>query len=298
LQRALAAERTDPFCRYQPHQLVPGIVPYVAGPGLHTVEHGSPLHQYCRGLCETGGSWILGPSPVAGFTLSSVQAVVHDDDYYRGYLSRQTRMLHLRQEGGEYFNFATGERLSLEQLLVLSTLRDQFQERPPGTDPKAPNTFYCFHGPRRENVASMCRNGMVATGSTDSGYFGRGIYLTLNIEYAARYARGEFDNPATRRPASVDGRFPVIMFAASVSMAYPITREVDYGHVRLPTDPLRCSDYYGRPLKQGFDCHVVCVNQSSNFQAVSREQCQYVEVVIEQESQLLPIAVLWLERNC
>jgi hypothetical protein len=80
-------------------------------------------------------------------------------------------------------------------------------------------------------------------------------------------------------------------------MAYPITREEDYGHVRLPTDPPNCSDYYGRPLKGGFDCHVVCVNQSHGFQAVNRDACQYVEIVIEQESQMLPIAVLWFERS-
>jgi hypothetical protein len=228
--------------------------------------------------------------------LSSVQAVVHNDAYYSGYISKQERLYNLRQGGGEYFNFATRTRLTLEQLLVLSTLRDKFQERAPDAHPKSVNTFYCFHGPRPENVESICRNGMVATASLDSGFFGCGCYSTLNIEYAAKCARGDYDPPESRRPPAPDGRYPVIMFAASVSMAYPITPDIDYGHA--PEVPYGCSDLFGRPLKRGFDCHVVCVNQSTGWQAVNRDMCQYVEIVIEQESQMLPIAVLWFERAC
>jgi hypothetical protein len=80
------------------------------------------------------------------------------------------------------------------------------------------------------------------------------------------------------------------MFAASVSMAYPITPDIDY------EVPNGCSDFFGRPLKRGFDCHVVCVNQATGWQAVNRDMCQYVENFILKESQMLPIAVLWFER--
>jgi RNase H-fold protein (predicted Holliday junction resolvase) len=81
----------------------------------------------------------------------------------------------------------------------------------------------------------------------------------------------------------------VIMFAASVGMAYPVTRDVDY-----QTDAQK-SNFFGRPLQAGFDCHVVCVNESIGCQAVNRQECQYVEVVIDQVSQMLPLAVLWFE---
>jgi hypothetical protein len=276
---------------------VTGILPTDAGRGLHSVPQASLLHQHCRALCEHGGSWTHGPSPVAGFRLASVQAVIHNEDYYGGYTSKQDRLLDLRLGGGEYFNFATRNQLNLEQLLVLSTLRDQFQTRAPGSNPRAVNTFYCFHGPRPEHVQSICRNGMVANGSLDAGFFGCGCYSTLNIEYAARYARGDFDPSNNRRPPAADGRYPVIMLAASVSMAYPITPDIDYGHVLHPSEvPDGSCDYYGRPLKRGFDCHVACVSQATGMQAVNRAMCQYVEVVIEQESQMLPIAVLWFER--
>jgi hypothetical protein len=59
-------------------------------------------------------------------------------------------------------------------------------------------------------------------------------------------------------------------------MAYPVTRS-DYGNV--PGTELGYSDFFGRPLKRGFDCHVICVNETAGFQAVSRPDCHYVEVV-------------------
>jgi hypothetical protein len=172
---------------------------------------------------------------------------------------------------------------------VLSCLREQFQERAPGTNPRAVNAFYCFHGPRREHLDSVCSTGLVATRAMDAGYFGSGCYSTLNIEYAIKYARGEFDDASSRRPPAEDGRYAVIMFAASVGMAYPVTRDVDY-----QTDAQK-SNFFGRPLQAGFDCHVVCVNESIGCQAVNRQECQYVEVVIDQVSQMLPLAVLWFE---
>jgi hypothetical protein len=283
-----------PFERFAPHRLVAGILPVNTGRGLHLVASTSPLHHYCRALCEQGGSWRDGPSPVAGFRLSFVQAVVHNEAYYASYTSKQERLRDQRLGGGDYFNFVTNQ-LTREQLLVLSALRDNYQETAPNASPKATRTFYCFHGPRLEHLESICRTGLVATRALDAGFFGSGCYSTLNIEYAVRYACGDFDPPERRRAPPADGRFPVIMLAASVSMAYPITPFADYGHVEGA--PLGCSDYFGRPLKSGFDCHVVCVNHSSGYQAVNRDMCQYVEIVIEQESQMQPIAVLWFERT-
>jgi hypothetical protein len=292
----------SPFQQYRPHELCPGILAPGTPPGILDVPSSSSLFKYCQSLCRNGGSWITSPSPVAGFQLVHVQAVLHEDAGYICYKGRQNKMTNLRAVGGDHFNFST-KSLDDTQKYVLAALREQFQERSPHTSAKAVNTFYSYHGPRREHLESICMNGMVATRSMDAGYFGCGCYSTLNIEYAIRYSRGDFDfveddgviNPklARRRSVHRDGRFPVVMFATSVSMAYPITPRTDYGHTQ--GTPPHCSDYFGRPLKPGFDCHVICVAESSNFQATTREDCQYVEVVIEQESQMLPIAVLWFE---
>jgi hypothetical protein len=277
------------FQRYKPHMLLPGMLPAGTAPGIHDVSAQTPLYRFCKTLCQTGGNWIPAPNPIAGYRLVAVQAVLHDNAAYAAYEYRQAQKLNQRMLGGQHFNFATADRLAFQQLQVLASLREQFQERMPGTNPLAVNTFYCFHGPRREHVNAVCTTGLVATRAMDSGYFGSGCYSTLNLEYAVKYSRGEFDDFTKRRPPTPDGRYPVILFAASVGMAYPVTRDVDY-----PAGANQ-SNFFGRPLQPGFDCHVVCVNQTAGYQAVNRSECQYVEVVIDQESQMLPLAVLWFE---
>jgi hypothetical protein len=233
----------------------------------------------------------------------AVEAVVHDTAQYTAYEFKQDQMFRQRVGGGEHFNFDTNT-MGADQLRVLSCLREQFQERRPGLNPKAANTIYCFHGPRREHLDNICTNGLVATRAMDAGYFGSGCYSTLNIEYAIKYAHGVLDQNNSR-PPSADGRYPVIMFAASVQLAYPVTRAVDYPAHDANTASSSSSNgrvknesrFFGRPLERGFDCHVVCVNENTNFQAVNRQDCQYVEVVISQEIQMLPLAVLWFEDN-
>jgi hypothetical protein len=188
-----------------------------------------------------------------------------------------------RQIGHSHFNFETTS-LNAAQLQVLAVLRERFQEREPGTETRAMNRFYSFHGTIPEIVSHVCRDSLVAVRSTDAGYFGTGCYSTLNIEYALSYACG--DHFGERKP----GPYPVVMFACSVGMAYPVTRGVDYSPAGDGV-----SNFFGKPLKPGLDCHVVCVNAASGYQAVDRDRCAYVEVVIDQESQMLPVAVLWFE---
>jgi hypothetical protein len=205
---------------------------------------GSSLFPFCKSLCLNGGNWSPSPSPVAGFKLVAVEAITHSADYYAAFKQKQARMSAQRQKGGSYFNFATMSSFTAKQQLVLSALRQQFHERAPGTPFQAPNTFYSFHGPRREDLESMCSTGIVATRGLDAGNFGAGCYSTLNVEYAVRYIRGDFDKPESpsRLPPS-DGRYPVVMFACCVGMACPITREADYGNIDGIPDGF--SDYFG-----------------------------------------------------
>jgi hypothetical protein len=293
---ALFAEftRVSPFRRFRPYLLSPGIAVDGDRPGVQDAPTTSSLFSMCQSMCATGGHYILGiPSPVQPFRLSSVQAVTHGAGRIAGYEDRLQRMFNNRKTGLPYFNFPVRDQLDKDQLHVLDSLRSQFQERAPGTDPRGANTFYSFHGCRVEHVQNVCENGIVATQATDAGYFGSGCYSTLNVEYAARYARGDFDDPSAAPRTAVNNCYPVIMFACAVSMAYPVT-QLDYGNV--PRMPMGRSDFFGGALKPGFDCHVICVNETAGFQAVGRRDCEYVEVVIAQESQMLPVAVLWFER--
>jgi hypothetical protein len=291
-----------PFRRFQPHVYTPSFFPDdVCSSDTRgqrfAFDESSPnsLFPFCKSLCLNGGNWLPSPSRVAGFKLVSVEAITHSDDYYAAFRVKQARMSDQRQKGGAYFNYASMNNFSAKQQLVLSALRQQFHERAPGTPFHAPNTFYSFHGPRRDNLESMCSTGIIATRGLDAGYFGSGCYSTLNIEYAVRYIRGDFDKADSPPRAPPDGRYPVIMFACCAGMAYPVTPDADYGNVVGIEEGY--SDYFGRPLKKQFDCHVICVNEMSGFQAVHRDQCQYVEVVIADESQTIPIAVLWFEEH-
>jgi hypothetical protein len=303
-----------------PHLFVPGIISPSAGQGLHSVSRVSPLHQQCKQLCSEGGRYNFSEReyfPVYGFKLVEVQAIVTSSYNFTGYCARQEKLTQLRKGKTKIFNADT-DTFTLEQKGVLSMLRSRFHERVPGTKSRASNTFYCYHGPQRENLEKVCLNGFVATKGMDAGYFGSGCYATLNIEYALRYVFGDFDESHgwSRRGRPADGRYPVILFAAATGMAYPITREVDYPSPSAADEAVAVSPvssvssssaspahntmqckYFGKGLKSGFDCHVICVNQHSGFQAVSKKECQYVEVVLDQEFSLLPLAVLWFEED-
>ena len=267
--------------------------PHRGNPGLHRVDPASSsLFKFAQLLCNTAGSWYPRPQAVNGFRLVAVDEVVHVPRQVQMFENRLETVEELRGGGMTYFNFAT-RSFSASQLMVLQCLRDRFHEVTATATIPLVNTLYCYHGPRREHLESICRSGLVAVRAMDAGYFGSGCYTTLNIEYAARYSRGDFDKPARGTRPYPDRRYPVIMFAACVGMAYPITPDIDYGHTTGV--PAGHSDYFGRPLRPGFDCHCVCVSEHFGLQAVSRDHCQYMELVHEQQSDLLPIAVLWFE---
>ena len=168
-----------------------------------------------------------------------------------------------------------------------------YHERSPEGSPLEARTLYVFHGPQVGAVDGICLDGLEAVRALDPGYFGVGAYTSLNVEYAARYAMGEFDDqPLQRDFTATGGLVPVIMFAAAVNMAYPVTPDVDYPQ---PPRADRHSRFFGQPLSAGFDSHVACVSERAGFEAVQREHCEYVELVVANYQQLLPLAVLWLQ---
>ena len=293
--RAVLSSFSQPFQPAKRHLLLD---PHRGAPGLHRVDAASSLlFRFCQQLCDTtGGSWYPQPQAVRGVELVAVDEVVHYAGQVQAFEYRLGNVQALRGSGSAHFNFDT-RSFSASKLLVLQALRDRFHEKVAGNNNNPLiNTTYCFHGPRREHVDSICSTGLVSVRALDAGFFGSGCYSTPNIEYAARYARGDFDSPvaAVRRP-SPDGRYPVIMLAACVGMCYPITPDTDYGNTAGVPDGH--SDYFGRPLRPGFDCHCVCVSDLFGMQAVPREHCQYMELVHDQQSDLLPIAVLWFESS-
>jgi hypothetical protein len=282
-----------PFQQFRRHLYRPGIVtPANNSSRFVRTDPNSELYVYMLSL--VGGSWLLAPSAVSGFELEAVDAVAADVSLIQQFEARLRRMSHARGSLQEYFNADTS-KFNADQLRVLALLRERFHKHLPGSSKTDAHTIYVFHGPRREHVDSICNHGLVATSALDAGYFGApGLYTTFNVEYAVRYAFGDYDKTNPRPPAT-DGLYPVIMFAGAVSMAYPITPAEDY-EVDETGKRAPFSKYFGKPLKRGFDCHVACVSDANEGQAVNSEECQYVEIVMDQEAQLVPLAVLWFRK--
>lgn len=301
-------ERFSPFQKYRPHALTPEMLSLFPSDrlGFHDLRNyddGGVTMAFCHGLCRSGGmrNDHGGYGPVKGFTLDSVDMILHSRDTYIAYEQRAAKISKLRQTGISFFNHPA-TNFNSQQHAVLNVLKAQYQDLPPGAELGSARTFYAYHGPKFETLESVCMNGMISARAMDAGYFGAGCYTTLNIEYAIRYAAGEFDvkpgdagqAPGPPRKLSPDGRIPIILYATCCGQAYPVTPALDYdnpgaGH----------SKYFGKPMKPGFDAHVICVSHHDRVggEAVNAEQCQFVELVMDQETQLLAIAVLWFKRD-
>jgi regulator of replication initiation timing len=284
-----------PFLRYWPSRYKHGVIPQDLEPGTRLrVADINPLHRFCTNTVRTGGCWSHDKNPVdARFRLAYVEAVGPDPRAIAALEYACQTNAHRRHGNNAVFNFDS-KNYSVEQLRVLDVLRHSFSEREPGTLLREGHFVYCFHGPRIADVDSICKTGLVAVGTQDDGYYGSGMYTTLNIEYAIRYARGDYDDDNNRRPPNPEKRYPVFLMAAAIGMAYPVTPAADYNFVN--GEQQRFSKLKGSPLKKGFDCHVVCVDEG-NSHAVDRNHCKYVELVIAQQVHILPLAVLWFEER-
>lgn len=287
-ERLLAASCSttdDPFPVGQPYRLHGA--PTEGRTSVEVTSVPSPVANLAKQFLRTRGSYLPGPaaSPVAGYTVAQIELLAVDTGPFEARLKRLER---LRAEGGDRFNPVKGD-FDAEQLRVLMTLRESFEARSHKHGSNYPNLVFAFHGTRIEALGSVL-SGLVAMRSTDAGYFGSGVYTTTSLEYATRYAFGEFDSDkAPQRTTRADGCAPVLLVCAGVGLAYPITPPRDYGK-----RPDRHCNLFGLPLQKGFDAHVAVVSQTAKFEAVCVGQMQYLELVIDQEAQVQALAVMWM----
>jgi hypothetical protein len=272
-----------PFERYHPYRFKAHIFPDTAIAGRrYAVDEGSSLHSFCVNMGKTSGHWLEDKHMVDPLLQLCQVEAIYPTTYAvpaLDYTVHKKSTLRHNNIKNTTFNHDTST-FTVEQLRVLDALRHCFLEREPGTPMRKSHFVYCFHGARLDALDNICDAGLVALRKQDTGFYGAGIYTTLNMEYAARYACGDYDKPKAKRVGRAsDGAYPVILMVASVGMAYPVTPDVD-------------RHLLGTPIKPGFDCHVACVREGNEV-AVNRHDCKYVELVFDQEAQLLPLAVLW-----
>ena len=149
-------------------------------------------------------------------------------------------------------------------------------------------TLLAWHGCSDASVLSTCTNGPQRLESEDGGWFGGGVYLTPQAEYAGFYACGQ------REPV-VGEEYAVVLCWVTMSNVYPVTRTTDYGEDR--DGETRCKfDYkFGgtrtdKALKAGFDGHWVAVAQDDGFGAAREVRGAEVvdEVVVAEAAQVVP----------
>jgi len=179
-----------------------------------------------------------------------------------------------------------GEKEAIRQKLLQLFIKDESR--------KLANIMLMWHGCSEKSCFEICKGGIADLRRTDGGFFGSGIYLTSYCEYALRYSTGTFNggqNP--------NGEYVVLLCLATVGLTYVISRKTDYPnnsslskfHYKYPN-----GERNDKALEAGFDSHYVCVSRQNGYQAVRAEDADYDELVLKEEAQVLPLAIVYFKK--
>jgi len=147
---------------------------------------------------------------------------------------------------------------------------------------------------------TIAHTGAADLRSTDGGYFGAGIYTTLQAQYAAAYASGILTGASA--PVTSDGCYAVLLCLAAVSNVYPVTRTNDYPpgsrvsvfHCNYPESSQFERARKDKALKAGFDAHFIAVSALRDYEAAMEGDSDvWDELVVAQERQILPLAIVY-----
>ena len=173
-----------------------------------------------------------------------------------------------------------------------------------GGDTGRPPIALLLHGCPPDTGDKVLKGGLLDLRRNDGGYFGSGVYLTPHAAYASSYATGAL--VGNMIPPNSRGEHTVLLCMVVASHVYPVTRGVDYLDSR--GEPTRCSIFHcngtsgeeeraDQALKAGgYSAHVIGVCERHGFEsAPDGERPDFMEVVVKAESQVLPLAVLYIK---
>jgi hypothetical protein len=131
--------------------------------------------------------------PVNNHYIKQIQ-IIENPDLYGGFLSR-IKKLHVRASNTKFSSkWETGnDKRSTEdkpddidhRKEIYESLRNLTEQYKVEKYPEV-KFLPVWHGTSTENLSSICHSGYAALGTTDDGYFGKGIYGTVEAEYAFR----------------------------------------------------------------------------------------------------------------
>jgi len=135
----------------------------------------------------------------------------------------------------------------------------------------------CAHGTSLATAQKICKTGFVTLSTLDSGFYGQGMYFTTHIPYI----------------------FPYVV---SLSKPVMIMTLVIPGNVYPVVEDRGCDEsLMGKSIKSGYQSHFVLTQRSGTIfhlpedEQTSSNEKIYDELVLNQESQVLPIFLIELD---
>eukprot|EP01114_Cavostelium_apophysatum_P017922 TRINITY_DN5425_c0_g1_i1.p1 TRINITY_DN5425_c0_g1~~TRINITY_DN5425_c0_g1_i1.p1 ORF type:complete len:716 (+),score=78.59 TRINITY_DN5425_c0_g1_i1:28-2175(+) len=127
---------------------------------------------------------------------------------------------------------------------------------------------------------AICQTGFASLGSTDDGYFGKGLYFSTFSEYSSRYY-GDLHN----------GEFLLLICWVAVGNPYPCTE-----------NPFGTNSMMGKACTKGHDSHFSVVKPVKNVPECAQyvpstqfnEERLYNELVLFEESHVMPSYVAYV----
>lgn len=146
-----------------------------------------------------------------------------------------------------------------------------------------------FHAVKNEQIAwNICETGFANLSLLDSGFYGRGIYFTSNLEYAQLYANDNMNKNSTKKN-KLNDEFIVILSFILIGNVYPVIE-----------NPYENDSFKGKPCQSGYDSHFTLVKPDKFTPCCFEDKKankNFTEFVIFQENQCLIKYLLFIKKN-
>lgn len=188
-----------------------------------------------------------------------------------------------------------------EKLAVLDRLSQHYQRVSQNDKIKIVPTWV---GVSRTKLEALCKAGFADLRQLDKGYFGAGIYSTLQADYARIYAEGLVGGSPL--PPTAEGEHCLLFCWIAVGNVYPISRDIDYNPGNHFSDFFHKDN--GLALKPGFDSHCACVFldekkmlQAAKYDLVKEHFEPHLEhlvdeIVVKESAQILPYGIVYYKK--
>ena len=236
--------------------------------------------------------------PPPGFGIKAIH-VIHNNDLQKSFESALAPMEVMATTFRPNWDQVEPKDTRKDAMGRLATMTQEFNPFSHQRDPHGPPTVYngvsvlpLWHG-TASHVAEAISNtgftyfgktpsGGLASGSTDDGFFGKGIYLTSSADYANKYV-----------PSSERDRGTLLLCWAAFREPFPIVSDVPFSNPgNVPTD---MQNIRGQTLFGSYNAHYIPVrsidpDDPSNlnyYPCAINEQPRYDEFVVKEAAQTL-----------